>query len=173
MFMISLNIKSVYRCFIALFICFSVFKLEAQSISRYSITPFVNEGVAYGMKLNGHLGEVAVSTMDNGLSIVTQGFQQPSEVYGLGLDEQYTELDVKVFPNITNHSVKVLCAQTSDDLKLHLFDSNGRLLFVKNIQSGGQSDVLLSALSDGVYFASFVSENYRKKKTVKIIKTNK
>ena len=66
----------------------------------------------------------------------------------------------------------MLCAQTSDDLKLHLFDSNGRLLFVKNIQSGGQSDVLLSALSDGVYFASFVSENYRKKKTVKIIKTN-
>ena len=173
MFMISLNIKSAYRGAIALLMCFSVFELEAQSISHYSIAPFVNEGVAYGMKLNGHLGEVAVSTLANGLSIVTQGFQQPSEVYGLGLAEQYTELDVKVFPNITDHSVKVVCGQGTEDLKLHLFDANGRLLFIKNIRSGGQREILLSALSDGVYFASFVSENYRKKKTIKIIKTNK
>jgi len=154
-------------------ICLYSLSSFAQSISSHVITPFVNEGSSYGLKLQGHLGEVAVQTLDNGVTIITQGFNQPSEVFGLGMKEKYEGLDVFVYPNITNHSIRVDYDTNIEDLKMHLFNRQGQLVFIKNLNHYGQSNIMLSALSEGTYYAVFMSDNYRKKKTVQIIKTNK
>ena len=130
-------------------ICFYCLSAFAQSISSHVITPFVNEGNSYGLKLQGHLGEVAVQTLDNGVTIITQGFNQPSEVFGLGMDEQYEGLDVTVYPNITNHSIRVDYDTNIEDLKMYLFNGQGQLVFIKDLNHYGQSNIMLSALAEG------------------------
>ena len=58
-------------------------------------------------------------------------------------------------------------------LKMYLFNGQGQLVFIKDLNHYGQSNIMLSALAEGTYYAAFMSDNYRKKKAVKIIKTNK
>tara|TARA_B100000530_G_C15777958_1_gene416284 strand:- start:161 stop:649 length:489 start_codon:yes stop_codon:yes gene_type:complete len=148
-------------------------EVNAQSIGRTLITPYVNEASANGMKLNGSLGESSVSTARNNISIITQGFQQPSDVFGVGLEEDYEELSIKLYPSIVTDIIRIEFDFMINDIILRIYNINGQMILKKEIGSQIGNEIVLSDLSEGVYYAHFSSVKYQKQKTVQIIKKNK
>ena len=146
---------------------------NAQSIGRTLITPYVNEASSSGMKLNGSLGEASVSTARNNISIITQGFQQPSDVFGVGIEEDFESLYIKLYPSIVTDIVRIEYDAMINDMALRIYNIKGQMVLMKEIRSQIGNEIILSDLSEGVYYAHFSSMQFKKQKTVQIIKKNK
>ena len=147
--------------------------VSAQSIGRTLITPYVNEASSNGMKLNGSLGESSVSTLNNNISIITQGFQQPSDVFGVGIEEDYEQLTIKLFPSIVTDAVRIEFDLMINDMVLRLYNIKGQMVLKKELRAQRGNEIMLSEISEGLYYAHFSTIKYKKQKTVQIIKKNK
>ncbi len=142
-----------------LFLSFSVSLSYSQIlIQRSSINSFGSVVQKNNLRLSQSAGQPSnVGLMaDNENRSIQQGFQQPIYTSGIG-----KEVELVIFPNPNNGYFSVQSnSWLEGDIKLHLYDSQGRLCFSHSYDSGRLFNVtILDRLESGLYTA-VVKDNH-------------
>ncbi len=115
------------------------------------------------------VGEVAVTTLQAGDVILTQGFQQPFELDVTGVKAQEISWEVKTYPNPVKELLHVkFNLEKPDDFTLVVIDLTGKKLFMKDytgVQPSEVKEISFRDYAPGVYFLTI----YNKDKTVRKI----
>lgn len=118
--------KSIY----SIILSFSVTLLFGQSIERQVVSSYGSYAESGALALSSTVGEVATATLEQADIILTQGFQQPSDLDDtVGIDRIIRDLKIHAFPNPTTQ--KVILELNSDkelDVLIEVFDINGQQL---------------------------------------------
>lgn len=114
-----------------------------------------------GGSLTYSAGQVDYIT-NNGLSgIITQGLQQPFEIFKIDINNvntYNTEINAVLFPNPSNGVVNLRVSDyVLDNLSYHLFDLQGKLITEAKLISGITS-INLENISDGNYYLNIQKE---------------
>lgn len=119
--------KNITTLFIATFIL--VTETFAQSISPQVIASTGTFASASGYSLSYTLGEPATATLTSGTSIITQGFQQPNDVY-TGLQTFLSpSINAQLYPNPASSEINLVITSTGDNnYTVQLVDLLGRVL---------------------------------------------
>ena len=147
-------------------------KISGQSIGQQVISSSGNFLFAGNNSLSFTVGEIAVQTLTSS-SILTQGFQQPNDMYLAVENIMPPPFQVDVYPNPTqdNLFVKLYSNSSSPDATVRLMDMVGRILFETNIHSF-ETEVLnipMQNFSAGTYLLS-ISDKLENISSYKIIK---
>jgi len=116
------------------------------------------------------IGQVFYSSNSGSSGTVTEGVQQPAEIFVItGITQTDIKLKVSVFPN----PAKLFVILKVDDekvekLRYQLYDIDGKLLITKNITEN-ETSIDISMLKPSVYFLKVINGN-REEKSFKIIK---
>jgi len=120
------------------------------------------------------IGQLAYSTISNRSDAITQGVQQPYEIYLIsGIEEvKGISLECAVYPNLTNDLIKLkIDASTTlsiQSLSYQLYDMNGNLL-QNNKTEGTETTISMADLLPANYFLK-VTDNTNEIEVFKIIK---
>ena len=116
------------------------------------------------------VGQVAYTTLSSASGTITQGVQQPYEIFEVtGLKEVGINLGFSVYPNPTAGSLHLKIENYDiKNLKYHIYDINGTLVQSKKVDEN-ETQVSLEKFVPGVYFMK-VTDNNKDVKTFKIIK---
>lgn len=118
------------------------------------------------------VGQVAYTNQVGANGSISQGVQQPFEIFTLGTDN-FPEIILKmtVYPNPTTNWINLSIQNYTDENRSYqLFDINGRMIqSQKIIQS--ETQISMENLSAAIYILQ-VSDNDNTIKTFKIIKNN-
>ena len=118
------------------------------------------------------VGQVAYTNQVGANGSISQGVQQPFEIFTLGKDD-FPEIKVamSVYPNPTTSFINLSVPNlNSENMNLQLLDLNGRIIqSQKIIQS--ETQISMENLSAAIYILQ-VSDNNNTIKTFKIIKNN-
>lgn len=155
------------RLLIALILSFSLTNLHAQDALG-----------AAGGELSGSngtvsytIGQVAYSTITDANNTITEGVQQPYEIFVVtALDNSYDTIELLVFPNpVTNFLILKAVDADWSDLSYQLYDTHAKLL--KNGLVTGSSDTIIKMDEQpaATYFLSITNQE-KVIKTFKIIK---
>jgi len=161
--------------------------LCAGIIMAQSITPFViaSTGGFYtssNFSLSSTLGEVIITTATGTNNILTQGFQQPSNM-GTSIQQiDEGETSITVYPNpATDYLTVEISSDKYDRFDIELFDLLGQKLFVRYEEDQYSTTniytINTSALAEGIYLLRLTSSNLptgqagnKFQKTIKISK---
>lgn len=118
------------------------------------------------------IGQIVYSTNSGVTGSVSQGIQQPYEIFTLGTDNfPNISLQMVVYPNPTTSSVSLkIEGLTFSTLEYQLFDLKGRQISNQKI-SQSETQIPLENLPSATYFLN-VSDRNKTIKSFKIIKTN-
>jgi hypothetical protein len=116
------------------------------------------------------IGQIDYRTATGAGGSMTEGNQQPIEIFTTGLDNPSVSISASAWPNPTSNGVTL----TIDDVKpgdsfYTLFDDEGKQIEEQNISSVNTS-INMSALANGIYLLKVTDKNDNKTKTFKIIK---
>lgn len=137
-------------------------------------TPIASGGMA--SSVNGNIsysfGQIDYSTNSNLTGSLSQGVQQPYEIFTLGTDNFHNiSLKMLVFPNPTTTLVKLRIEDLNfNTLEYNLFDLAGKQIFSQKINQL-ETQIPLENLPSTTYILN-VSDNGKIIKSFKIIKTN-
>jgi hypothetical protein len=155
-----MKVKS-YILFLFLFTI--LIKLEAQ---KNTIT---SGGTASGTggEVNFTIGQIDYQTISNSNNKITQGLQQPIEIFVvLGIENKNIDISFSIFPNPTLNYLNLFVSVLDDlDFEYQIFDFKGALLDSQNI-TALQTKINLSDLNAGIYFLKIK----KKKSEIKIYK---
>jgi len=112
------------------------------------------------------IGQIDYESSSNANGTISQGVQQPFEIYPLAVDELFSSLEINLFPNPTSDFIHLTIGDLSNSLSYQLTDASGRL-----IQSSPISDQItqidLQGLSTASYFLNiFVGDKPAKSYTI-------
>jgi hypothetical protein len=114
------------------------------------------------------IGQIDYETSSNANGTVSQGVQQPFEIYPLAVDELFSSLEINLFPNPTSDFIHLTIGDLSkiENLNYQLTDANGRLIqYDRILENSTQIDV--QHLSTASYFLNvFVGETPAKSFTI-------
>lgn len=164
------NKKSCFSFLLAIFLGINVCNLLAQE----TITTTGGNATGTGGSASYTVGQVVFTTNSNATGSVTQGVQQPYEIFVVtGIEEaKGIILSVSAYPNPTTDylTLEVDASTTlSSQLMIYqLFDTQGKLLQSEKI-TGNQTSIVMSPLAPATYFVKVIQGN-RELKTFKIIK---
>ena len=134
----------------------------AQSISPQVIASTGTFAAAGGYSLSYTLGEPATATLTTSSSIITQGFQQPNDVY-TGLQSIITPtLNAQLYPNPASSEINlVITSSNTNNYTVQLVDLLGRVLQQPTTTaiSKGQSHFVFNVaqLPSSMYFITVKS----------------
>jgi len=116
------------------------------------------------------IGQIAYSTHMGSNGSVTQGVQQPYEIFTvLGLDVSDIQIELQTYPNPTTDFLTIRVeSQVLNELSYQLFDANGKLIENKKMNSSLET-INLENLANATYFLKILSAD-KELKIVKIIK---
>jgi len=117
------------------------------------------------------IGQVVYTTNSSQSGTITQGVQQPYELYVVsGIAEaKGISLECAVYPNPTNNLVKLKIENFNlGNLSYELYDINGKLLQDKKTE-GSETIISMADLVPAIYFLK-VTDNTKEVKVFKIIK---
>ena len=117
------------------------------------------------------VGQVAYTTNTENDGTVSQGVQQPYEIFDIGdnVDIYGISLELSVYPNpASNYLMLKVINIKSGGLTYQLFDADGKLIENKEIVDV-ETTIQMYELSPAIYFLK-VSDNDKEVKTFKIIK---
>ena len=99
------------------------------------------------------IGEVYYNTTSNANSVITQGIQQPYEIYLIsGIGNEKDVMLITAFPNPTSTVLKLLIQDIKlDGLNYKLYDLLGKEILSGDIQKN-QTELDLNNLMPAVYF---------------------
>ena len=99
------------------------------------------------------IGEVYYNTTSNANSVITQGVQQPYEIYLIsGIGNEKDVMLITAFPNPTSTILKLLIQDIKlDGLNYKLYDLLGKEILSGDIQKN-QTELDLNNLMPAVYF---------------------
>lgn len=115
-------------------------------------------------------GQVAYATITGAGGTVTQGVQQPYEIFVLGNDDfQSVSMSATVYPNpaVSNVILRIALGNF-ENLRYELFDLNGRLLYSDKV-IGTETRIPMDIYPEATYVLKAISGN-KELKTFKIIK---
>lgn len=142
----------IYTIMVFLFLAWSV---QSQSVAPSVLASSGGEGQSGGTSVEWTLGELAISSLEQGDNILTQGFHQPNLII-TGTKGQ-VDIGLSLYPNPT-HQWLVLehDATTSYDYKLHSIQGqqamNGEIV-------SGQNILDLTHLPSGHYILTVLSQD--------------
>lgn len=145
--------KKLLLLFIALAVHYSG---KTQSLSPSVISSTGNFLSASGISLSSTTGEMAmIETYTQGSAILTQGFQQPKDIF-VGIENPATDaFTLTMYPNPSAGIFKVLVhSPHSGKIKYRIIDNTGKLVWhlESSIDKGFfEREVSLNFLSDGLY----------------------
>ncbi len=140
--------------------------LSSSYFSQEVISCAGKEYNSNGIALSWTIGEPVTSTINNGNTILTQGFQQ-SNLAITAVKEESLNL-YKIYPNPTRNRFTIEQNNSSNTVAL-LHNLEGKLM--KTIQlSGVTTSVYIEEIPAGVYILTITNEN--KNNIFKIIKNN-
>ncbi len=120
------------------------------------------------------VGEVAVTTLEAGDVILTQGFQQPFELDVTAVDDQEISWSVKTYPNPVKENLHVkFTLEKPDDFTVVVMDLTGKKVFIKKytqVRSGEVKDIDFQNFAPGIYLISLTSEDKSVRKIYKVQK---
>lgn len=122
--------------------------------------------------VNYSVGQIAYTTNSESIGSVSQGIQQPYEIFSLGTDDfPNISLKILVYPNPTISLVNLeIQGLTYNTLEYQLFDIMGKEISNQKI-SQSETQIPLENLPTATYLLN-VSDQTKIIKTFKIIKTN-
>jgi hypothetical protein len=129
------------------------------------------EGSGTGGTVSYSIGQVGYTTNIESAGTVTQGVQQPYEIFDIGssIDDYGINLEFSVFPNPTSDYLKLKVKDyTNGSLTYQLYDANGKLLESKKLD-GAETYIQVDMLAPSNYFLK-VTDNDKEMKVFKIIK---
>jgi len=122
--------------------------------------------------VNYSVGQIVYTTNSESIGSVSQGIQQPYEIFSLGTDDfPNISLKMLVYPNPTISLVNLeIQGLTYNTLEYQLFDIMGKEISTQKI-SQSETQIPLENLPAATYLLN-VSDQTKIIKTFKIIKTN-
>ncbi len=162
------------KTFIVLGLFFLAFTVRGQSLSPTVIASAGDYFENGDVSLSFTVGEVAVTTLQAGDVILTQGFQQPFELDVTGVKDQEISWSVKAYPNPVKEMLHVrFTLEKPQDFTVMLLDITGKKLLVKEYSGVQPSEVKEISFGDyapGVYFLSIISKDKTVRRIYKIQK---
>ena len=132
-----------------------------------------NYSEAGGISLSWTLGEVAVTTLQQGEIILTQGFQQ-SFLKDVGFAANPIKWHIAAYPNPVQDKLWIqFDLPEAKDFMIEIQDVNGRVISQhqhKQIFPGDVIQVDVSAFSYGVYFFRVATADRRQTRVISITK---
>jgi len=116
------------------------------------------------------VGQVVYTTNTDVSGTVSQGVQQPYEIFTVGIKETELNILLSVFPNPTAYNLTLQISDYNNEkLSYQLFDMQGKLL--NNGQVIAQQVQINTAnLPPATYFINVVNQENKKIRSFKIIK---
>jgi len=157
----------------------STINLKAQDLSPTVISTAGKDLVSGEYRLSFTIGEIAVTTLKSSNNILTQGFQQPPNLYLSDIkNNSAIDVSINVYPNPTQDIVNVSITDISPNAtySIYVFNNFGQLMTVpyENIQhsEGTNFTIDLTNFARGNYFIRVInttsSENISDFKVLKI-----
>ena len=116
------------------------------------------------------IGQIAYTTATNASGSITQGVQQPIEIYTLGVDDFVNiSLIMKAYPNPTQGDLTLEITDLKlENLTFQLIDLQGRSIENRKIANTNET-IKMENLPNATYFLK-VTNNNKEVKSFKIIK---
>lgn len=147
------------------FILFLGFSSRAQqnTVTAGGVSSGTGGSVTYS------IGQIDFRSQTSANGNITQGLQQPYEIFSTGISTLERELNFSVFPNPTNGEITIQTTESlSNQTHFELFDGKGKRILKNRIFQ--QSSFLdLSEFASGSYFLT-IRDNQQGIKNFTIIK---
>ena len=157
--------RKTIGCFLLIICWFSI------CYSQQAVTTAGGEATGSGGTVSYTIGQVSYNTNTANEGTVSQGVQQPYEIFDIGTsaDEYGINLELSVYPNpASNYLMLKVINIRSGKLIYQLFDADGKVLENKEIVDA-ETTIQMDELSPAIYFLK-VSDNDKEVKTFKIVK---
>ncbi|MEX2595354.1 MAG: T9SS type A sorting domain-containing protein [Salibacteraceae bacterium] len=116
------------------------------------------------------VGQIVYTTYTDASGKVSQGVQQPYEIFTVGINEPILNISLSVFPNPTADNLTLLISEYNNEkLSYQFFDMQGRMLFQDRIV-GTQTQINATELPSATYFINIVNQESNTIQSFKIIK---
>lgn len=164
--------KSILQTVMKRFLLCSIFFVLFSASAQQSNVASGGNAIGLGGKSSYSIGQVSYSSASGTNGSVTQGEQQPYEIFTLGNDNfPEIQLAIVVYPNPTTAFVNLKIEnQPLENLNYQLFDTSGRQIQNQKIHIT-ETQISMENLSSAIYFLQ-VLDNNKLLKTFKIIKNN-
>ena len=120
------------------------------------------------------VGEVAVTTLEAGDVVLTQGFQQPFELDVTAVKDQEINWSVKTYPNPVKEQLHVkFTLEKPEDFNVVVMDLTGKKVLVKKfgqVQPGEVRQIDFQNYAPGIYLISVTSADKSVRKIYKVQK---
>ena len=120
------------------------------------------------------VGEVAVTTLEAGDVILTQGFQQPFELDVTAVNDQEISWSVKTYPNPVKDQLHIkFTLEKTDDFTVVVMDLTGKKVLIKKynqVNTGEVKDLSFENYAPGIYLISVTSKDKSVRKIYKVQK---
>ena len=118
------------------------------------------------------IGQIDYETYSGSNGSVSQGVQQPFEIFTVSVNELYASFEMNLFPNPSSSIINLTIGNVSDDqvVSYSLTDINGKLISSSTIVENATS-ISIEHLAVANYYLN-VMVNGVNAKTFKIIKNN-
>ena len=156
--------------FIYLFLFCSLEYSIAQTINPQVISSAGNNFTNGSNHLEWTLGEPVTSTLNNGNSLLTQGFHQNNLVIS-AIDNVDVDIEVTIFPNPTIDILQMKFGNLPDEnIIIELFTAEAKLLLTKTSNRNTLSQIDMSKYHNGMYLLKIGSKTV-KWKSYRIVKS--
>jgi len=116
------------------------------------------------------VGQVVYTTNTDASGTVSQGVQQPYEIFTVGIKETELNISLSVFPNPTAYNLTLQISDYNNEkLSYQLFDMQGKLLNNGQV-TAQQVQINTANLPPATYFINVVNQENKKIRSFKIIK---
>jgi len=116
------------------------------------------------------VGQVVYTTNTDVSGTVSQGVQQPYEIFTVGIKETELNILLSVFPNPTAYNLTLQISDYNNEkLSYQLFDMQGKLLNNGQV-TAQQVQINTANLPPATYFINVVNQENKKIQSFKIIK---
>ena len=116
------------------------------------------------------VGQVVYTTNTDASGTVSQGVQQPYEIFTVGIKETELNILLSVFPNPTAYNLTLQISDYNNEkLSYQLFDMQGKLLNNGQV-TAQQVQINTANLPPATYFINVVNQENKKIQSFKIIK---
>ncbi len=154
--------------FISIFLFICAIRINAQEATLSA----GGESLGTGGSASYSVGQVACSTVIGVSGTITEGVQQPFEIYAVNTGINVADkinLTFNAYPNPVSKILTLdIGSYNSDNLSYQLFDNSGRLLGSNQV-TDSKTDISLENVANGVYFLR-ISQNGNQLIYFKIIK---
>ena len=156
-----------------LIMCGGLFCLGT-AVAQNAVVPVGGTASGNGGTVTYTVGQIAVQTNSDGTASISEGVQQPYEISVVGVDEYPgITLNAVLYPNPTQGNLQLVMSHeqlqmVSGQWEVKAFDTNGKFLFTKQIDSE-TTQLDLSRYAPATYYVNVYSGK-KMLKSFKVVK---